>query len=63
MLGGGGFVASSWLTGLITGMAEAGVDVRDADLLLGTSSGARVALQLASAARSTAPAASSWSTP
>lgn len=50
VLGGGGFVASSWITGLITGMAEAGIDVRDADLLIGTSSGARVALQLASAA-------------
>ncbi len=50
VLGGGGFVASSWITGLITGMAEAGVDVRDADLLIGTSSGARVALQLASGA-------------
>ena len=31
-------------------MAESGVDVRDADVLIGTSSGARVALQLASAA-------------
>lgn len=41
-------MASSWITGLITGMAESGVDVRDADLLIGTSSGARVALQLAS---------------
>ena len=50
VLGGGGFVASSWITGLITGMAESGVDVRDADLLIGTSSGARVALQLASGA-------------
>ena len=50
VLGGGGFVASSWITGLITGMAEAGVDVRDADVLIGTSSGARVALQLASGA-------------
>lgn len=29
-------------------MAEAGVDVRDADVLIGTSAGARVALQLAS---------------
>jgi len=48
VLGGGGFVASSWITGLITGMAEAGIEVRDADLLIGTSSGARVALQLAS---------------
>jgi NTE family protein len=43
-------VASSWITGLVTGMAESGVDVRDADLLIGTSSGARVALQLASGA-------------
>jgi len=50
VLGGGGFMASSWITGLITGMAEGGVDVRDADLLIGTSSGARVALQLASGA-------------
>ena len=50
VLGGGGFMASSWITGLITGMAESGVDVRDADLLIGTSSGARVALQLASGA-------------
>jgi NTE family protein len=48
VLGGGGFVSSSWITGLVTGMADAGVDVRDADLLIGTSSGARVALQLAS---------------
>lgn len=50
VLGGGGFVASSWSTGLITGMAEAGVDVRNADVLIGTSSGARVALQMASGA-------------
>jgi len=48
VLGGGGFVASSWITGLLTGMAEAGIHVRDADVLIGTSSGARVALQLAS---------------
>jgi NTE family protein len=41
-------VASSWITGLITGMAEAGVDIRNADLIIGTSAGARVALQLAS---------------
>ncbi len=50
VLGGGGFLASSWITGLVTGMAESGIDVRDADLLIGTSSGARVALQLASGA-------------
>lgn len=50
VVGGGGFLASSWTTGLVTGMADAGVDVRDADVLIGTSSGARVALQLASGA-------------
>ena len=50
VLGGGGFVASSWITGLINGLAESGIDVRDADLLIGTSSGARVALQLTSGA-------------
>ncbi len=50
VLGGGGFVASSWLTGLITGLAESGVDLRKADVLIGTSAGARVALQLASGA-------------
>ena len=50
VLGGGGFAASSWITGLITGMADAGVDVREADLLIGTSAGGRVALQLASRA-------------
>src|ERR1700760_830969 len=48
VLGGGGFVASSWITGLVTGLAESGIDVRDADVLIATSSGARVALQLAS---------------
>lgn len=48
VLAGGGYVASSWEIGLITGMADAGLDVRNADLLVGTSAGARVALDLAS---------------
>ncbi len=48
VLAGGGYVASSWEIGLATGMAEAGLDVRNADLILGTSAGARVALDLAS---------------
>jgi len=48
VLAGGGYVASSWEIGLITGMADAGLDVRDADLFVGTSAGARVALDLAS---------------
>jgi NTE family protein len=48
VLAGGGYVASSWEIGLITGMAEVGVDVRNADLFVGTSAGARVALDLTS---------------
>ncbi len=48
VLAGGGYGASAWEIGLITGMADAGVDVRNADLLVGTSAGARVALHLAS---------------
>ena len=48
VLGGGGYAASAWETGLITGMADVDLDVRNADLFVGTSSGSRVALHLAS---------------
>jgi len=48
VLGAGGHAASAWEMGLANGMAEAGVDVRTAELLVGTSAGARVAVQLAS---------------
>lgn len=48
VLAGGGYVASSWEIGLLTGMADAGLDVRNADLFVGTSAGARVALDLTS---------------
>ena len=48
VLAGGGYVASSWEIGVVTGMADVGLDVRDADLFVGTSSGARVALDLTS---------------
>lgn len=48
VLGAGGHAASSWQIGLIAGMAEAGVDVRNADLFVGTSAGARVAVQITS---------------
>ncbi|HUO30119.1 MAG TPA: patatin-like phospholipase family protein [Bryobacteraceae bacterium] len=50
VLAGGGFAASAWEIGLITGLAEMGVDVRNADLFVGTSAGARVALHLTSGA-------------
>ena len=48
VLAGGGFVASSWEIGLLTGMADAGLDVRNTDLFVGTSAGARVALDITS---------------
>jgi len=47
VLAGGSFAASSWEIGLLAGMASAGVDLRDSDLFIGTSAGARVALHLA----------------
>jgi NTE family protein len=48
VLAGGGYVASSWEIGVITGMADAGLDLGNADLFVGTSAGARVALDLTS---------------
>lgn len=47
MLGSGGNAAFAWQVGLVAGMAEAGLDIRDADALVGTSAGARLAVQLA----------------
>lgn len=47
VLAGGSFAASAWESGLLAGMASVGADLRDADLFIGTSAGARVALHLA----------------
>jgi NTE family protein len=48
ILAAGGYVASSWEIGVVAGMADVGLDVRNADLFVGTSAGARVALELTS---------------
>lgn len=49
VLGGGGVAGIAWLTGVLTGIARrAGVDLRDADRIVGTSAGATVAAQLVS---------------
>jgi NTE family protein len=48
VLGAGGPAASSWETGVITGLADEGIDVRNADLIVGTSAGSRVAAQITS---------------
>lgn len=47
VLGGGGPVGIAWETGLIAGLAEAGVEVRHADWILGTSAGSVIGAQLA----------------
>jgi len=48
VLGAGGLAGIAWMTGLLTGLAEAGDDLTGADLIIGTSAGAHVAAQLRS---------------
>jgi NTE family protein len=47
VLGGGGVVGIAWETGILSGLADAGVDVRDADLVVGTSAGSMVGARIA----------------
>ncbi len=49
VLGGGGSAGNAWLVGIVAGLADAGVDVTDADLVVGTSAGATAAAQLTGA--------------
>jgi NTE family protein len=46
VLGGGGLTGIAWEWGIIAGLAEAGVALADADLVIGTSAGSVVAAQL-----------------
>ncbi|MFJ7262651.1 patatin-like phospholipase family protein [Streptomyces globosus] len=48
VLGGGGLTGVGWECGLLYGLAEAGVDLAGADLVVGTSAGSLVGAQLAS---------------
>lgn len=48
VLGGGGIVGLAWEIGILAGLGDAGVDLRDADLVLGTSAGASAGAQLTS---------------
>ena len=48
VLGGGGLAGIGWEMGVLAGLAEAGVDLREADLIIGTSAGANVAAQVCS---------------
>ncbi|MGW4557434.1 patatin-like phospholipase family protein [Streptomyces sp. NPDC004365] len=40
VLGGGGPVGGAWLTGVLAGLTEAGIDLGSADVVIGTSAGA-----------------------
>ena len=48
VLGGGGVVGIAWESGLLAGLREGGIDLRDADVFVGTSAGSFVGSQLAS---------------
>jgi NTE family protein len=47
VLGGGGLVGIAWEMGIVAGFAEAGIDLRDADLIVGTSAGSVIGTHLA----------------
>ncbi|SNX55915.1 NTE family protein [Streptomyces sp. TLI_55] len=47
VLGGGGPVGGAWLTGVLAGLADAGVDLARADVVIGTSAGAVFGTRLA----------------
>jgi NTE family protein len=49
VLGGGGSAGNAWVIGVVAGLLGAGLDVTDADLIIGTSSGSTAAAQLTGA--------------
>jgi NTE family protein len=49
VLGGGGSAGNAWLIGVIAGLSDGGLDVTEADLVIGTSAGATAAAQIAGA--------------
>jgi len=49
VLGGGGATGNAWLIGVVAGLVDAGLDVTQADLIVGTSAGATAAAQITSA--------------
>jgi NTE family protein len=50
VLGGGGVTGIAWEIGILAGLAERGVDLRDADLVVGTSAGSVVGVDIRSGA-------------
>jgi NTE family protein len=48
VLGGGGITGVAWELGILAGLAEAGIDLTDADRVIGTSAGSVVGVQITS---------------
>ncbi|MCX5450157.1 patatin-like phospholipase family protein [Streptomyces nigrescens] len=48
VLGGGGLTGIGWEIGMLAGLAEAGIDITDADVVIGTSAGSIVGAHLTS---------------
>jgi NTE family protein len=48
VLGGGGSAGNAWLIGVIAGLCDAGLDVTETDLIIGTSAGSTAAAQITS---------------
>jgi NTE family protein len=48
VLGGGGITGAAWEIGMLAGLVDAGVDLRSADMVIGTSAGATVGAQILS---------------
>ncbi|MGI8954132.1 MAG: hypothetical protein ACR2FL_06100 [Nocardioidaceae bacterium] len=61
MLGGGGITGIAWELGLLTGLADAGPDLTDADLVVGTSAGSVVVPRSPGARRCASCTTGSWS--
>jgi NTE family protein len=49
VLGGGGSAGNAWEIGVVAGLLDAGLDVTEADLIVGTSAGSTAAAQITSA--------------
>ena len=49
VLGGGGSAGNAWLIGVVAGLSECGLEVTEADLVIGTSAGATAAVQVTAA--------------
>jgi NTE family protein len=49
VLGGGGSAGNAWLIGVVAGLFDGGLDVRGADLIVGTSAGSTAAAQITGA--------------